>query len=186
MNHGYLRGEGWPQARPLRAVAWLLLSLLLAASLAHAQQPTAAAIVYVDMQRLIDSAPQVVQGRARLAQEFAAADAKLKQDQQRLDRLEGSVDGVAAEASEEAKVEAQALRRSIERSRARLNDELATRVQQETDKAWPLIEEAVADYAREQGFDLVLPGPVLYASGRIDITDRVLDRLRQTDESAPP
>jgi len=59
-------------------------------------------------------------------------------------------------------------------------------VQQETDNAWPLIEEAVADYAREQGFDLVLPGPVLYASGRIDITDRVLDRLRQSTQSAPP
>ncbi len=178
----YLRVEGWPQACRLRALVFVL-SVTLAPTAAYAQQPATAAIVYVDMQRLIDSAPQVVQGRARLAQEFAAADTKLKQDQQRLDRLERGEDGAV---SEEAKVEAQALRRSIERSRARLNDELATRVQQETDNAWPLIEEAVADYAREQGFDLVLPGPVLYASGRIDITDRVLDRLRQSTQSAPP
>ena len=182
-------GQGWPQSVPMRAVTWWLVSalpLLMVAALAHAQQPAAAAIAYVDMQRLIDSAPQVVRGRARLAQEFAAADAKLKQDQQRLDRLKSSADGLAADPSDEAKVEAQALRRSIERSRARLNDELASRVQQETDAAWPLIEEAVADYAREQGFDLVLPGPVLYASGRIDITDRVLDRLRQPSVSSPP
>lgn len=175
--------------RNLRVVMWLLvsaLSVLTLANLVHAQQPAAAAIAYVDMQRLIDSAPQVVRGRARLAQEFAAADAKLKRDQQRLDGLQNTADGVAAGLSEEAKVEAQALRRSIERSRARLNEELASRVQQETDAAWPLIEEAVADYAREQGFDLVLPGPVLYASGRIDITDRVLDRLRQPSEASPP
>ncbi len=185
MSSRCLRSEGWPQARWLRVVV-VALSVLISPTCAHAQQPAATAIVYVDMQRLIDSAPQVVQGRARLAQEFAAADAKLKQDQQRLDTLESGAGGTASAPSEEALVEAQALRRSIERSRARLNDELATRVQQETDNAWPLIEEAVADYAREQGFDLVLPGPVLYASGRIDITDRVLDRLRQTAESSPP
>ncbi len=170
---------------------WLVFCLLLTCLLAgSAGAQDATRIVYVDMQRLIDSAPQVVQGRARLAQEFAEADARLKRDQQRLTQLESALreepptqDG---EPLTEAGVEAGALRRSIERSRQRLNDELAARVQQETDSAWPRIEEAVASYAREQGYDLVIQGPVLYASGRIDITDRVLDRLRNQASNSPP
>jgi outer membrane protein len=177
--------------RQMHPAYWLLLGTLLACLLvASAAAQEAGRIVYVDMQRLIDSAPQVVQGRARLAQEFAEADARLKRDQLRLEQLENALrDGPAAGADEqpnEANVEANALRRSIERSRQRLNDELAARVQQETDSAWPKIEEAVAAYAREQGYDLVLQGPVLYASGRIDITDRVLDRLRNAQAGNRP
>lgn len=150
----------------------------------------AARIAYVDMQRLIDSAPQVVQGRARLAREFAEADARLKLDQQRLDQMETALRAAPApdpqDAPSAAAAAASALRRSIERSQQSLRDELTARVQQETDSAWPRIEEAVATYAREQGYDLVLQGPVLYASGRIDITDRVLDRLRGARGGDPP
>jgi outer membrane protein len=163
------------------------MGLALPAAGLSAQEPVR--IVYVDMQRLIDSAPQVVQGRARLAREFAEADARLKLDQQRLAELEAALrqspDADPSDPGEQA-LEADALRRSIERSQQRLREELAARVQQETDRAWPLIEEAVASYAREQGFDLVLQGPVLYASGRIDITDRVLERLRGTGNQSLP
>ncbi len=170
-------------ARRLRP--WLLVALL---ACAGAPAQDGGRIVYVDMQRLIDSAPQIVQGRARLAQEFAEADARLKRDEQRLAQMEATLREQGAQAEDadpsELAVEVDALRRSIERSRQRLNDELGQRVQQETDNAWPQIEAAVAAYAREQGYDLVLQGPVLYASGRIDITDRVLDRLRADAEGA--
>ena len=36
----------------------------------------------------------------------------------------------------------------------------------------------IVEYAREQKYDLVLQGPVFYAAATIDITDRVLERLR--------
>lgn len=157
----------------------LLGALLSTAAFA---QESAVRIAYVDMQRLIDSAPQIVQGRARLTREFAAADAQLKLDERRLADLESQRDD---QNSPDIAIQADALRRSIERSRARLREEMATRVQQETDSAWPVIEAAVADYARDQGYDLIVQGPVLYASGRIDVTDRILDQLRlaQGDDS---
>ena len=37
----------------------------------------------------------------------------------------------------------------------------------------------MTDLATEEGFDLIVPSPVIFASGRIDITDRVLDRLKR-------
>lgn len=172
-----------------RRAVWLrLLALLpLLACVAATAQNGTTRLAYVDMARLIDSAPQIVAGRARLAKEFAEADARLRDDQRRLDALEARVAAgdETAETIDALTVEAMALRRSIERSRQRLSDELAARVQQETDRAWPQIEEAVAAYAREQGYDIVLQGPVLYASGRIDITDRVLERLRASAPGTP-
>jgi Skp family chaperone for outer membrane proteins len=44
----------------------------------------------------------------------------------------------------------------------------------------------VTQYARANDIDLVVPTPVLYASARIDITDRVLDLLRQQANETPP
>jgi len=42
----------------------------------------------------------------------------------------------------------------------------------------------VIEYARAQGFDLIVPSPVVYASPRIDITDAVLERLRKPAPAA--
>ncbi len=171
-----------------RRASWLrLLALLPLLAITASTAQEVARLAYVDMARLIDSAPQIVAGRARLAREFSEADARLRDDQRRLEALEARVAAgdETPEALDALTVEAMALRRSIERSRQRLSDELAARVQQETDRAWPQIEEAVSAYAREQGYDIVLQGPVLYASGRIDITDRVLERLRAISPGTP-
>ena len=82
--------------------------------------------------------------------------------------------------------QADALRRSVERTRQRLREELRTRSEQEIDRTWPLINDAVADYAREQGYDLVVHSPVVYVSGRIDITDAVLERMRRDFGATAP
>jgi outer membrane protein len=150
---------------------------------AHAQAATSARIGYVDMKRLIDNAPQVIAARARLDAEFATRNTQLDADAARLQRLEEQLRSEAAVMSaddaERLGREVNALRRSIERTRSRLQQEFGERVDQELGSAWPAMEAAVADYAREAGYDLVLSSPQLYASGRIDITDRVLDRLRR-------
>ena len=50
---------------------------------------------------------------------------------------------------------------------------------QELDRSWREINDAVVEFAREQGFDLIVPSPVVYASTRVDITDQVLERLKK-------
>jgi len=167
-----------------------LLALLLLASGVAAAQEGGVRVAYVDMQRLIDSAPQVIAANARLAREFAARDAQIKADEAKLremdERLRRDAPLLTRDAAAALQQEADTLRRALERSKSRLNDEFRARSQQETDRAWPLISEAVADYAREHGYDLVVHSPVIYVSGRIDITDRVLDQLRRDSEQAKP
>ena len=138
---------------------------------------------YVDMKRLLDSAPQVQAGRERLQREFAARDASLKADENRLAELRRAFDRdsalLAKPDADNRKREIDALDRSIRRTRDELRVDLKTRSDQELDKSWQEINNAVVEFAREQGLDLVVPSPVVYADPRIDITDRVLERLRR-------
>lgn len=169
-----------------RGVRWLVLLVLVSAGAASAQD---ARIGYVDMQRLLDNAPQVIDARARLAREFALRDQRLQTDELRLAELlarqRSASDPIDSDAAQRLTAEINALRRSVERSRQRLREELHTRTEEEIDRAFPRINEAVAEYAREQGYDLVLSSPVVYVSGRLDITDAVLDRLRREFRAEP-
>lgn len=170
-----------------RARSWLAISLALVLALDVTSTATAqdsgARIGYVDMQRLLDNAPQVLAARERLRREFDGRDAELKVEVARLAALDQRVTSEAATLTEPdlttLKRQAEALRRSIERTQQRLRGELGARTDQEIDRAWPLINEAVAELAREEGYDLVVPSPQVYVSGRIDITERVLDRLKR-------
>lgn len=180
-GHHTSTGEGALGALVLALV--LLCGVAAPGGPASAQAASSARIGYVDMKRLIDNAPQVIAARARLEAEFATRNTQLDADAARLLRLEEQLRREAAVMSapdaEQLGREVDALRRSIERTRSRLQQEFGERVDQELGSAWPAMEAAVAEYAREAGYDLVLSSPQLYASGRIDITDRVLDRLRQ-------
>jgi outer membrane protein len=66
-----------------------------------------------------------------------------------------------------------------------MRSELKTRSDQELDRSWREINDAVVEFAREQGYDLIVPSPVVYASPRVDITDKILDRLRRAATKAP-
>jgi outer membrane protein len=147
---------------------------------------------YVDMKRLLDNAPQVQAGRERLQREFATRDTALKQEETRLADIKRVFDREGALLSkadaDTRKREIDALERSVKRTRDELRVELKSRSDQELDKSWQEINNTVVDYAREQGLDLVVPSPVVFADPRIDITDRVLERLRrefQTRQATP-
>ena len=163
---------------------WLALlafvAALVTASAAHAQS---ARVAYVDMQRLLDSAPQVVAAREALQREFASRDQALKADEAQLARLEAQFKRdeatLAPEAAERSRREIDTLRRSIERTRTKLRDELNTRANEELTKRWNEMHDVVVEYARERNLDLVVQSPVIYASATVDITDAVIERLKR-------
>ncbi|MEO5559222.1 MAG: OmpH family outer membrane protein [Dokdonella sp.] len=176
-------------ARARNLIRALLLSALTMASFATAQTPSPTRIGYVDMKRLLDNAPQVVAGRQKLEREFAARDAALKADEKRASDLRERQSGNDASS---AKVDAVALQReidaldrSLKRNRDALRIELKTRSDQELDRSWREINDAVVEFAREQGFDLIVPSPVVYASPKVDVTEQILDRLRRRPAKSP-
>ena len=163
-------------------------ALLFAAS-AHAQ-PENVRIGYVDMKRLLDNAPQVVAGRQKLEREFAPRDTALNADEMRLAALRSRYERdnalLGREEAESLKREIDALDRSIRRNRDNLRSELKARSDQELDRSWREINNAVVEFARERNIDLIVPSPVVYASPRIDITDQVLERLKRQHGARSP
>ncbi len=161
--------------------------LLLCTTAAIAQQ--SARIGYVDMKRLIDNAPQVLDTRRRLEAEFAPRNKALESEQARLAELEARERRDSAilpkAAADSLKRETEALRKSIERTRKRLAEEFKARGDEEFNRQWPRIEAAVIAHARENQLDLVIQAPVMYASAQIDITDAVLARLKREAATAP-
>jgi outer membrane protein len=157
---------------------------------AHAQAPaTATHIGYVDMKRLLDSAPQVIAGRQKLEHEFAARDTTLQADEKHLaelrERQTSSGSTLPKANAESLQREIDALDRSIKRTRDAMRADLKTRSDQELDRSWREINDAVVKFAREQGYDLIVPSPVVYASPKVDITEQILDRLRRSSAKVP-
>ena len=173
-------------ARFRRLTGLILAGVAMLYSIAGAAQ--SARIGYVDMKRLLDNAPQVIETRRMLGNEFKAKDAALKAEEARLAELESRERRDALilpkPAAESLRREIDALRDSITRTRNRLAKELKAREDEEFNRQWPLIEAAVIAHAREQQLDLIVQSPVFYASAQIDITDAVLVRLRR-DAAAP-
>lgn len=169
------RGRGW-RALPLLLG---LIATMAVATAAVAQQSAATRIAYVDMKRLIDDSPQVREARARLQREFDASIALLREDEQRVAALQSRLLSAEGEQATALRAELDPLRRSVERTRERLRSELESRSEQEVQRAWPVLNEAIAQYARSNDLDLVVSSGALYVSGRVDITDRVLDLLER-------
>lgn len=167
-----------------RVLACVLALAAAALSMPDARAQTQQArIGYVDLKRLVDNAPQMVAGNTRLQAEFADRDRQLKADEARLAELRSRHDdGAQGEAQRALATEIDALDRRIRRTRETLREELRRRSEEETERSWQAINEAVAAYAREQAYDLIVSSPVFYASPSIDITDQVLARLRRQAE----
>jgi outer membrane protein len=164
-------------ARTARALA--ALAVLIAGSTAWAQEVR---IGYVDMKVLFDTAPQIDSAREALDQEFTPRNEAVVADEVRLERMEADLaaaENLSAEERYEMEREIRNLRRSIERRREDLNEEMRFRVNAEKKELEETIEVAVRQVAEEGDFDLILTSPVAFASERIDVTDRVLQWLEE-------
>jgi outer membrane protein len=164
-------------ARTSRALA--ALAVLIAGSTAWAQEVR---IGYVDMKVLFDTAPQIDSAREALDQEFTPRNEAVVADEVRLERMEADLaaaENLSAEERYEMEREIRNLRRSIERRREDLNEEMRFRVNAEKKELEETIEVAVRQVAEEGDFDLILTSPVAFASERIDVTDRVLQWLEE-------
>lgn len=139
-------------------------------------------IGYVDMKQLFETAPQVVAARNALDDEFRPRNESLLADENRLIELEQTLaesTRLDGEGRLELERDIRNLRRSIDRRREDLREELRFRTSTATKALEETIEVAVRQVAEERGFDLILTSPVAYASDNIDITNFILEWLEQ-------
>lgn len=155
------------------------LALVFASGHAMAQSTK---IGFVDVGRLLEDSPQAVAARQKLQNEFAPRNKQLEAMHEEIAQLEKDLAKDGDVMSEERRAEAdrdiQRRKRDFVREREEVREDLAIRRNEELGKLQEKINVVVSDIAGADGFDLVFTQAVtLYASKRIDITDRVLKKL---------
>ena len=136
-------------------------------------------IGYVDMKEVLDNAPQVIAGRAKLDQEFRTRNDSIELDEMRVAALENRLAQADLDSANSLQLEREIreMRRNISRRKEDLRDELSFRRTEEVQRLEEEINVAVQEIAQRNGFDLILSSPVVYANPDLDITDLILEQL---------
>ena len=155
----------------------LLMLFMFVAAPVTAQQLR---VGYVDMKQVLDNAPQVIAGREKLDLEFRPRNETIEFQERQVQDMDDRLQ--MGDLTEDARIrldrELREMRRNVNRQKEDLRDELSFRRTEEVQKLEDQINEAVQEIARNNGYDLILSSPVVYADPSLDITQIILDQLR--------
>jgi len=170
-----------PYSKFRRVVARVgLLGLMIACGL-----PAYAAdfkVGFVNVAIVLDQAPQAAQARARIEREFAPRDREILSQQQQIRALEDKLVKNAAvlSASERERQEAELrqLKRELRRSQEEFREDLNLRRSQELSALQRMVTEVIQDMARREEYDLIMTDGVVFAGDKVNITKRVIERMK--------
>lgn len=175
----------------MRIAAKIFLYIAAVLSVATLVPPANAADIkvgVVNLQRILQEAPQVEEVKARLQKEFAPQQQAIKAKQKELQEVEHKLGDASVTLSdserEELQLRASTLQHDAQQLRNDFIDDLNLRRNQELGKLQRMVLQEVNNYAEENGFDLVIGDGVFYASQRINITDEIIERLNQEYKKA--
>ena len=137
----------------------------------------------VNAPRVLESAPQADLARKKLEKEFATRDRDLVAAQKDLKGLEDRItkDGAIMSEAERGRLERDILnkRRDLKRDTTEFQEDINFRRNEEMAIIQQQIADAIIALAKERGFDIVLGTGVVYASGKVDVTDSVIEYLKK-------
>lgn len=139
---------------------------------------------FVNTARILKEAPQAETARKKLEFEFAPRDKKIVAMQKKLKAMEDQLvkDAVVMSDAARKKLERQIIsdKRDVKRSKEEFTEDLNIRRNEELNKLQKLVYDTIVALANEQKYDLILGDSVLFASKRIDVTDQVLIKLKDS------
>lgn len=137
----------------------------------------------VNTANLLKEAPQAEAARKKLEDEFAPRDIKIVELQKSIKYLEAKLSKDAAVMSDAArKIQERdivAKIRDVKRSREEFTEDFNFRRNEEIGKLQKLVSATILTMAKENNYDIILNESVIYASQQVDITAKVLERLRE-------
>lgn len=163
----------------------LLRSVLLGVSVAAVAVPAAAElkIGFVNVPRILDSAPQAQAADQRLEKEFGPRDSEILSMKRELVVINEQLtkNGAVMSASERQRKESKMrqMRREIRRLEDEFREDVNLRRSQELGKLQRLVVEVIQKLAKAEKFDLIISDGVIYAGDQVDITEKVISRLKQ-------
>jgi outer membrane protein len=142
-----------------------------------------AKIGFVNAIVLLDKAPQTKAAKEKVEREFKSRDNQLVNAQKELRQEEEKLkrDGSTMSSADRQKLEAKIsrLKRELKRDLTDFREDFSIARNREMGKLQKRINEAIIKLAEQEKFDLIVGDSVIYASKRIDITEKVLKILRE-------
>ena len=161
----------------------LLKSLLALSLLTSALAVNAAELKvgYVQVDKILQEAPQTAESGKKLEKEFGPRTQELDRMQKQIRDLQGALDKESLTLSEAAKRDKERdlsnLKIEFQRKQRELREDVNLRKNEELSVLQDRINKAVTTVSEAEGYDLVVYGGVAYASKKVDITDKVLKAL---------
>jgi outer membrane protein len=138
-------------------------------------------IGYVQVDKILQDAPQTAESGKKLEREFSPRSLELDKMQKQIRDIEAALDkeGVTLSETDRRNKERDASNLKIEfqRKQRELREDINLRKNEELSSLQDRINKAVQTVSEADGYDLVVYGGVAYASRKIDITDKVLKLL---------
>ncbi len=138
-------------------------------------------IGYVQVDKILQEAPQTAESGKKLEREFSPRSQELERTQKQIRDIETTLDkeGVTLSESERRSKErdVSSLKIEFQRKQRELREDINLRKNEELSVLQDRINKAVQTVSETDGYDLVVYGGVAYASKKIDITDKVLKLL---------
>ena len=168
------------QESTLKRIATIITAaaLLSAASLAHAADYK---IGFVNTERLFREATPAKRAQQKLEKEFANRDAELGKLAKQVRDLQASLDRDGATMPEPDRRNKERdlanLTRDLQRAQREFREDLNLRRNEELASIQERANKVIQQIAEAEKYDLILQDPVVFASQRIDITEKVIKAL---------
>jgi len=158
----------------------LLISILAIVAAVAAAPATAQdlRIGVVNVQVLMERAPQTKEAMDALQEEFAPRQREFAAKQKELEDMAEKIQKDLAVMGEterrNAEMDLRDLRRDVARLESEFREDLNLRQNEELQKLQRSVLKEVQDYAQQEGYDLIVGDGVLFASSAVNITEAVL------------
>lgn len=168
---------------PKKAV-FLVSALCLMFSGSALAQKTGLKIGFVNVGEVIEKAPQGEAALKKLEKEFGPRDREIRAMREQVKKLEDDLmknDLALNESTRNQKeMELQDKRRALNRATNEFREDYNLRRNEELNALQKLVINAIVEIAKKESYDLVVHEPaVIYASDEIDMTNKVLKKLRE-------
>lgn len=138
-------------------------------------------IGYVQVDKILQEAPQTAESGKKLEREFSPKSQELDRMQKQIRDIEAVLDKDRLTISEtdrrNKERDVSNLKIEFQRKQRELREDINLRKNEELSSLQDRINKAVQTVSEAEGYDLVVYGGVAYASKKIDITDKVLKLL---------
>ena len=137
----------------------------------------------VNANQIVEQSPQYDAVRKSLEREFKRRDSDLVAKQKQVKTLEDKLarDGAVMSAAEVKRLEQdiRSRKRKIKSMADEFREDLNIRRNEEFNKLLRKVSEVVHQIGEQEDIDVILSEGVVYASKRVNLTEKVLDRLKQ-------